>query len=105
VQTVFDSPPPRERHSAGRCPRAAPTRTLRQRAEAARAQGVPPVRPWVRYFARMSDFWLGGFILGLLWGCSGLETDIPQFAVGLLLPFIWLFVEALLLATLGTTPA
>jgi uncharacterized RDD family membrane protein YckC len=85
-------------------PQAVPVRTLRQRAEAAHAQGVPQVRPWVRYFARALDIWVFAFLLGVLCGVTGLGTEIPPFAFGLLVPFIWLFMEALLLSTWGTTP-
>jgi uncharacterized RDD family membrane protein YckC len=83
---------------------APPTTSLRQRAESARAQGVPQVRPWVRYFARSSDFWICGFLVGMLTGIAGLATDIPQIIFGLAIPFVWIFIEALLLSTCGTTP-
>ncbi len=83
---------------------APPTTTLRQRAESARAQGVRQVRPWVRYFARTADFWICGFLVGVVTGIAGLASDIPQIVFGLVIPFLWIFIEALLLSTCGTTP-
>jgi uncharacterized RDD family membrane protein YckC len=83
---------------------------------AAAQKNVPQVRPWVRYWARMFDILLFSFGVGLLgtdflpqafsetgsgetsfW--IGLETSS---GIGLL--FVWVFVEALLLSTFGTTP-
>jgi hypothetical protein len=81
-----------------------PQPPLRQRAETARAQGVPQVRPWVRYFARSVDFWICGFLVGVGVGVAGFSADVPQFVYGLTIPFVWIFVEALLLSTCGTTP-
>jgi uncharacterized RDD family membrane protein YckC len=83
---------------------ARPATTLRQRAQSARAQGVPQVRPWVRYLARSSDLWISGFVTGLIAGYAGVMTEIPRVVLGLTIPFAWLFVEALLLSTWGTTP-
>lgn len=85
-------------------PQGAPERTLRSRAEAARAQGVPQVRPWVRYFARACDLWICAFVFGVAWGFAGMTFEIPEFVLGLALPFIWVFVEALLLSSWGTSP-
>lgn len=79
-------------------------RTLRQRAEEARAQGVPQVRPWVRYLARIYDIWVCAFLIGLVAGTAGVLVDIPEFALGLAIPFVWVFMESLLLSTWGTTP-
>ncbi len=85
-------------------PQAVPVRTLRQRAEAARAQGVPQVRPWVRYLARTLDTCMCWLTLGRVCAVTGLNAEIPPFAIVLLVPFLWLFMEALLLSTWGTTP-
>jgi hypothetical protein len=69
---------------------------------------VPDVRPWVRYWARMTDNVLFAILLGLsaLWPPIAAAADkIPDRALGLLLLFSWVFVEAALLATIGTTPS
>lgn len=65
------------------------------------------VRPWIRYWARMFDLIVFGLALG-----SGLGVVAPDlfsgsvgdqlFGVALLLA--WVFVEALLLSSFGTTP-
>jgi hypothetical protein len=64
------------------------------------------VRPWVRYFARMLDIMLFGALLGV-----GIEVALPgvlDHANDLLINAIvlgaWVFAEALLLASFGTTP-
>lgn len=85
-------------------PQQVPQRTLRDRAEAARAEGVPQVRPWVRYFARITDMYIFAFAFGLFMGYVGLAAEIPEYAFGLMVPFIWIFAESLLLSTFGTTP-
>lgn len=65
-----------------------------------------PVRPWVRYWARVFDTYLfcifGGVILAFI---------APQFlekqndlALGMMFLFAWVFVEALLLSSFQTTP-
>jgi hypothetical protein len=81
-----------------------PATNLRQRAESARAQGVSQVRPWVRYLARSSDMWICGFLVGAMAGYAGIMAEIPRFVLGLTVPLVWVFVEALLLSTWGTTP-
>ena len=68
--------------------------------------GKSRVRPWVRYWARMLDVY--SFVLV---GGAILAFSAPQFlarqneyAAGMLLVFMWVFVEALLLTTFQTTP-
>jgi uncharacterized RDD family membrane protein YckC len=85
-------------------PEPAAQPTLRQRAELARAQGVPQIRPWVRYFARGCDIWIFATALGLVLGMAGLAEQVPEYALGLAIPFLWLFAEAGLLSRWGTTP-
>lgn len=61
--------------------------------------------PWRRYFARMTDVMIFGMALGLAIGVA--ETDISAVSdvvLGLIVAFVWVFVEAVLLATWGTTP-
>jgi hypothetical protein len=65
------------------------------------------VRPWVRFWARMFDVALfslpAGFLIGMLFPNAFLEPGSDQL-LGLLLLFLWVFVEAALLSTFGTTP-
>lgn len=80
--------------------------------EAAIALGAPPpsdaaVRPWVRYWARMLDLYLFGFTLGVLAELSGshfLDAPGSEQLWSLLMALGWVFTEASLLSTLGTTP-
>jgi uncharacterized RDD family membrane protein YckC len=81
-----------------------PSTTLRQRAEAARAQGVRQVRPWPRCLARWFDFCVAAFLLGVVAGCAGIMRDVPEYAWGLAVPFAWVFLEGVLLSAWGTTP-
>jgi len=66
---------------------------------------VAQVRPWVRYWARMIDICLfslpAGFVLGIVFPSI---LKMPGFAFGMLLIFAWIFVEASLLSTWGSTP-
>jgi hypothetical protein len=66
------------------------------------------VRPWVRYFARMTDAFMFGIIFIIL-----LSYIYPPFIIFLLeyeiistaiLLFFWIFIEAFLLSWAGTTP-
>lgn len=80
--------------------------------EAAIALGAAPpsdtaVRPWVRYWARMLDLYLFGLTLGVLAELSGshlLDAPGSEQLGSLLMAFGWVFTEASLLSTLGTTP-
>jgi uncharacterized RDD family membrane protein YckC len=85
-------------------PQAAAQPTLRQRADRARAEGIPQIRPWVRYFARACDIWIFAIVVGLVLGMAGLAEGVPEWAFGMVIPFLWLFVEAGLLSSWGTTP-
>ncbi len=66
---------------------------------------VSQVRPWVRYGARMFDMYLFSipavFILG---GIVPSILNMPEIVLGVLLTFIWVFVEASLLSFWGSTP-
>lgn len=73
------------------------------------------VRPWVRFFARYTDYifllFFMGFVAGLasLFGLISQESfdsflnmsDISQFMVAL---FMWIFIEPIFLSSWGTTP-
>jgi len=64
------------------------------------------VRPWVRYWARMFDVYsfslVGGVILAVI-APQFLEKQ-NEYALGMMLVFAWVFVEALLLSSFQTTP-
>ncbi|MCK4934853.1 MAG: RDD family protein [Simkaniaceae bacterium] len=68
-------------------------------------QTIRKTRPWVRYWARILDYTLFSFIIGFILGFSQstLLERRPLF-VGMFIIFLWVFVEAFLLATWGTTP-
>jgi len=56
-------------------------------------------RPWVRFFARMFDY----LLLALLVAILNLPL-MPLLLFSLFVPFVWVFIEAVLLCTWGTTP-
>lgn len=73
----------------------------------------PQVRPWIRFWARITDYGLFGSFLATL-----LLLIAPDLAAEMLdqnyvfidvffvvVVFLWVFIEAALLAVLGTTPA
>lgn len=64
------------------------------------------VRPWVRYWARIFDVhsfsFVGGVILVLI-APQFIEKQ-NEYALGVMLVFAWVFVEALLLSSFQTTP-
>ena len=65
----------------------------------------PEVRPWVRYWAKYFDILVFSFAFGLL-----MAVLIPQvlqlsdIILGILILFLWVFFEAFLLNSWGTTP-
>jgi len=63
------------------------------------------VRPWVRFWARMFDLCsfslLAGFVLVFFHPSM---SNMPDFALGMLIIFIWIFVESSLISTWGSTP-
>jgi len=66
---------------------------------------VPQIRPWVRYWARMVDLSLAGFVFGAGFLIAvPAAVAMPDVLFGMLLMFVWVFVEALLLSSWGTTP-
>lgn len=71
-----------------------------------RQETVQEVRPWVRYFARMFDYSLMGLIVDyaavLLTGKT--LSSVPWVKYVGVYSFLWILIEALLLASWGTTP-
>ena len=73
---------------------------------------VAQVRPWVRYWARAIDTYLATIVIGFIIGI--LNPDVSDETVetvknsekffGLIVLFVWVFLESLLLSTIGTTP-
>lgn len=63
------------------------------------------IRPWIRFWARMIDNFLGALLVGAVAGIiapSALALPDPVF--GLIVLICWVFIEAALLASWGTTP-
>lgn len=64
-------------------------------------------RPWVRYWARMTDIVLFSIPAALMIGWIApefLNAPGSDNALGLLIVFLWVFVESALLSVWGTTP-
>lgn len=61
-------------------------------------------RPWVRFWARMIDYSLFAIVLSIFIGYSNIGLEVINFYTGILAIFLWVFIEAFLLATAGTTP-
>jgi uncharacterized RDD family membrane protein YckC len=62
------------------------------------------VRPWLRCFARFVDLALFSFAITLLLSFTVPRLlDMPDALYGMLALFLWAFVEAVMLATAGTT--
>ncbi len=64
------------------------------------------VRPWVRFWARSFDLYtyclVGGIVLGIV--APRFLVSVNEIVLGMILIFSWIFVEALLLSSLQTTP-
>jgi uncharacterized RDD family membrane protein YckC len=79
------------------------------RASAALAVEYAPsgnqIRPWVRYWARMLDFFLFCFLAGIVLAfVDAPALDMPDALFGIVLLFAYVFVEPAMLAGWGTTP-
>ncbi len=61
-------------------------------------------RPWVRFWARMIDYSLFALVLAFALGFFHFTMAFFQPLLGMLLIFLWIFVETILIATWGTTP-
>lgn len=66
--------------------------------------------PWIRYFARIFDVYLSTVFIIILWlmlhpvSYNAILGTVPQYVAWIILYIIWIFIEAILLATWGTTP-
>jgi uncharacterized RDD family membrane protein YckC len=65
----------------------------------------PQVRPWVRYWARMTDILmfsvLFGFVAGFVYPSV---MTINGFVLGMVLVFVYMFIEPIMLSSWGSTP-
>lgn len=62
-------------------------------------------RPWVRYWAKMLDFWIYGLIIGLVIGFLQLDVTIIRLFFAIFLVFVGqIIVEPCLLPSWGSTP-
>lgn len=61
-------------------------------------------RPWVRFWARMIDYSLFALVIGLIIGYFRINIGPIGTFFGMLIIFIWVFVESLLIASWGATP-
>jgi len=61
-------------------------------------------RPWIRFWARMVDYSLLYLVISLLSSYLGFLFVPLQPIFGMLILFIWIFVETLLMISWGTTP-
>ena len=67
--------------------------------------GSKNIRPWVRYFARTIDVFLFSILFAVVLTLAGTAiSDMPDILFVLLNLFVWIFFEAILLSTIGTTP-
>lgn len=65
----------------------------------------PIAGPWARYAARITDLMLVASALSLADTFWGLQVSrLPEIAQAILVGLVWLPLEAILLATAGTTP-
>ena len=86
-------------------PRKPPPIPSLEEAKMVREETVSQVRPWVRYWARYFDYLVFSLIVGFILGVIAPSVlDIPEIILGMLIIFIWVFVEASLLSSWGTTP-
>ena len=61
--------------------------------------------PWTRFWARTLDYLIFGFFLGFVAALLGIPLPIVQQPfMSMIIIFCWVFVEALLLCTWGSTP-
>lgn len=94
---IIPSPPP--------LPRKPPPIPSFEKAKRVEEETVLKVRPWVRFWARYFDYILFSLVIGLVFGFVAPSLlDAPNIFIGMLIFFIWVFVEACLLSAWGTTP-
>lgn len=88
-----------------RPPAAAPGRPQSPRAEPAEAEASR--HPWIRYWARTIDTVIAAFGLAIVLAFlspGAFSDDESGYALVFSALFVWIFVEAMMLATWGTTP-
>jgi len=61
-------------------------------------------RPWVRFFARMFDYSLFIIVISLIVAYTDVSFGRFSSYMGIIALFLWVFIEALLLSSFGTTP-
>ena len=64
------------------------------------------VRPWVRYWARIFDVYLFAILLGffIFSFLPDSAMEINDNLLGIVILFLWIFVESVLLVSFGNTP-
>lgn len=63
------------------------------------------IRPWVRYIARILDYSFFSLFIGFIFGILYPEiAEINEIVFGLIIIFIWVFLEPIFLSTFATTP-
>lgn len=63
------------------------------------------VHPWVRFWARMFDFAFATLVIAVIVAIIiPSSRDMPELLLGMVVLFVWVFIEATLLSTWGTTP-
>lgn len=85
-------------------PQGKPQATSVEQIKIVRDDTVSQVRPVVRFWARYFDVLIFALCFGFIAGIFGFELDIPDILLGMMLIFIWIFVESALLYKWGTTP-
>jgi uncharacterized RDD family membrane protein YckC len=67
---------------------------------------MPATRRWVRFWARTFDMYLFFLVAGIVLAIFTPQAvlNLNDYLLGMLLLFIWVFVESLLLSTFQTTP-
>ena len=64
---------------------------------------VASSRPWIRFIGRMFDYAWFALVLGWFLAVFGLSVEQAPFGI-MIIPFLWIFVETLLMGTWGSTP-
>ncbi len=62
-------------------------------------------RPWLRWWARIFDYLLFGFVSAQVVSFMAPQfLELEEIVLAMMVVFVWVFMEALLLSTWGTTP-
>jgi uncharacterized RDD family membrane protein YckC len=68
------------------------------------------VRPWVRYWARIFDYWLFGLVFGVIVFSLypnflfGIDEKASDQVFGIIMVFVWVFIEPFWISKFGATP-